>query len=346
MFSEQAYQAARHRAAAIERVDRGLIVVSGQDRASYLQGLLTNDIARLTAGEGCYAAYLTPQGRMIADALVYELGDVILMAVPLPHTASVLAKLDQLVFGEDVRLGDVTATFSRYAVIGPATAAVLHTVLGEGSTDLESLPEHGNRRVRFGGHPSVLTRVDEAGEPGFDLYVERSQREALQEAIRAAGVPFVDAETADVIRIEAGIPKFDQDMDQDTIPLEAGIEGRAISFSKGCYVGQEVIVRVVHRGHGRVARKLAGLALEGPDLPIAGAAVTADGRQVGRVTSSAHSPALGRPIALAYLHRDALEAGTVVSVNGARAVVTTLPFVEPAKVFESARRLPAETEGS
>ena len=111
-------------------------------------------------------------------------------------------------------------------------------------------------------------------------------------------------------------------------------------------MGQEVIVRVVHRGHGRVARKLAGLVMDGGDAPMAGAAVTADGRQVGRVTSSALSPAVGRPIALAYLHRDVLEAGTVLSVNGVRAVVTTLPFVEPATVAESARRLPAETEGS
>jgi folate-binding protein YgfZ len=219
-------------------------------------------------------------------------------------------------------------------------------VLGEDSTGLASLPEHGNCRLSFAGHPAVVTRTSEVGELGFDLYVERAQRDALLDAIRTLGVPFLNPETADVIRVEAGIPKFGQDMDQDTIPLEAGIEGRAISFSKGCYVGQEVIVRVVQRGHGRVARKLAGLAVDGEDVPAAGAAVAGDGRQVGRVTSSALSPAVGRPIALAYLHRDVLEAGTVLSVNGARAVVTTLPFVEPATVVESARRLPAETEGS
>jgi folate-binding protein YgfZ len=116
-------------------------------------------------------------------------------------------------------------------------------------------------------------------------------------------------------------------MDEETIPLEAGIESRAISFSKGCYVGQEVIIRVLHRGHGRVARKLVGLTLDGDDVPEAGAAIRSGDREIGSVTSSTISPALKRPIALAYVHRDFLEAGTVVTAGGQHATVTALPFV-------------------
>ena len=116
-------------------------------------------------------------------------------------------------------------------------------------------------------------------------------------------------------------------MDEQTIPLEAGIESRAISFSKGCYVGQEVVIRVLHRGHGRVAKKLAGLVLDGNGLPDAGALVRAADRDVGHVTSSVLSPALQKPIALGYLHRDFLAPGTVVTVNDTRAEVRTLPFV-------------------
>ena len=125
------------------------------------------------------------------------------------------------------------------------------------------------------------------------------------------------------------MPLFHRDMDEETIPLEAGIESRAISMTKGCYVGQEVIVRVLHRGHGRVARKLVGLTIDGETVPAAGAPVMNGDRAAGEVTSGVHSPALGGPIALAYVQRDFIAPGTVLSVNGAAATVTALPFVQP-----------------
>jgi folate-binding protein YgfZ len=129
------------------------------------------------------------------------------------------------------------------------------------------------------------------------------------------------------LRVEAGIPLFHRDMDENTIPLEAGIEPRAISLNKGCYVGQEVIIRVLHRGHGRVARKLTGLTMEGDAIPQTGAAVMSGDREIGRVTSAVRSIALDRPIGMAYLQRDFLEPGTTVSVEGHGAIVTSLPFV-------------------
>jgi folate-binding protein YgfZ len=146
-------------------------------------------------------------------------------------------------------------------------------------------------------------------------------------ALAQAGAAEIDRDVADVLRVEAGIPRFHRDMDEETIPLEAGLESRAISLTKGCYVGQEVIIRVLHRGHGRVARKLVGLALEGDNVPQADAEVQADGRTIGRVTSAVMSLAIKKPIALAYVQRDFTTAGTPVSVDGAGAVVTSLPFV-------------------
>jgi folate-binding protein YgfZ len=148
--------------------------------------------------------------------------------------------------------------------------------------------------------------------------------------LHAEGAVDLDDIAAETLRVEAGIPKFGADMTEDTIPLEAGIEGRAISMTKGCYVGQEVIVRVLHRGHGRLARKLVGLSIvdEGA-LPPAGSVVRFDGREVGRLTSAAWSPRLQRGIALAYLHRDHTAPGERVEVNGAAAEVVGLPFVEP-----------------
>lgn len=322
------YDAARRHAAFIDRSHRGRIVVSGADRATYLQGLLTNDIAALRAGQGCYAAYLTPQGRMIADMHVYELGDVILLTMAGDVKDAVLTKFDQFVFAEDVQLGDVTASFAQWAVVGPHAAHLIAPLLGGVTeTALRAMPEHHNTRADWRGSAAIVTRTSDAGEAGYDIYVDTAQADALKTAIADAGVPLLDDLVAETVRIEAGVPAFHRDMDEDTIPLEAGIESRAISFTKGCYVGQEVIVRVLHRGHGRVARRLVGLMVEGDRAPTAGSSVQVGDRDVGRVTSSTWSPALNRPIALAYVHRDFVDPGTTLTADGAAAEVAALPFV-------------------
>lgn len=330
-LSRGAYDAARTHAAFLDRSDRARLLVSGADRRTYLHGLLTNDVEALAAGQGCYAAYLTPQGRMIADLFVYELGDLILLTMIGAVKETVLAKLDQFIFSEDVQLGDATGTFSQLAVIGPNASMAVAAALDSVSADvLLKLPPHGNLRTTFGDQPAIVTRITDTGEPGFDLFVDRAALGSLTSALQSAGAEMVDAETADAIRIEAGVPLFHRDMDEETIPLEAGIESRAISLTKGCYVGQEVIIRVLHRGHGRIARKLVGLALDGRAVPASGAAVRAGDREIGHVTSSAASPALDRPIALAYVHRDFVGPGTELVVDSARAIVTALPFVRQA----------------
>ena len=325
--SLETYERARGKSASIDRSDRARLVVSGADRATYLQGLLTNDIAALKAGSGCYAAYLTPQGRMITDLYLYEIGDVMLATMAAGVKDAVVAKFEQFIFSEDVRLGDVTDAFAQIAVVGPEAAAVVAQVLGNvNAASLMALAEHGNLRGAFEGEPAIVTRVTDTGEAGFDVFVERAQRERLIAALEAAGAPMLEAAVADALRIEAGVPQFHRDMDEETIPLEAGIESRAISFSKGCYVGQEVIIRVMHRGHGRVARRLVGLVLDGTDVPADATMLTADGRDAGHVTSATFSPSLGKPIALAYLQRDHAEPGTVVFAGDTRAVVAAVPF--------------------
>src|SRR5262245_54967461 len=232
-----AYDAARHRAAFLDRSDRARVVVSGADRASYLQGLLTNDIVALKAGTGCYAAYLTPQGRMIADLYVYELGDMILLTMDRAVKDTVLARLDQFIFGEDVQLGDVTDAFAQVDVIGPEAAAILSGVLGavSGGT-LSALAEHANLRTEWNGEPAIVARIADAGVAGYDVFVDRAKAAALLAALADAGAASLDEQTAEALRIESGVPRFHRDMDEETIPLEAGIEPRAISFTKGCYV--------------------------------------------------------------------------------------------------------------
>jgi folate-binding protein YgfZ len=322
------YDAARRGAAIIDRSDRGRITISGNDRASYLQGLLTNDIVALSAGEGCYAAYLTPQGRMISDVWVYELGDEILLTLGRDVKDAVLTRLDQSIFTEDVQIRDSTDSFTSVAVVGPAAADTLSSVLeGRSASDLAALAEHASAKARFNDHAAIVLRVTDTGEPGYELLVDREDRTTIMSAVAEAGAVPIDAGVAETLRVEAGIPRFHRDMDEQTIPLEAGIETSAISFTKGCFVGQEVIVRVLHRGHGRVARKLVGITLERGAPAPAGTLVHSEGRDVGRVTSSVASPAVGRPVALAYVTRDLATPGTVVTVDDVPGTVTPLPFV-------------------
>jgi folate-binding protein YgfZ len=323
----QGYESARRSAALFDRTAVGWIVVSGKDRASYLHGLLTNDIAILKPGEGCYAAYLTPQGRMIADLWVFELGDVILLELPRDVKDVVLQKLDQFVFTEDVQLGDVSDAFGGVAIVGPTATAAVARLTGPNVDAIEAVPNPGALRTTFRGEPAIVLRTPDMGVPGFEVLAGREQIDALRTALGDAGVVSIDAAIAETVRIEAGVPRFHKDMDEETIPLEAGIESRAISLTKGCYVGQEVIIRVLHRGHGRVARKLVGLSIDGPSAPAEGAAVQSGGRAIGHVTSSTWSPALNQPIALAYVHRDFVEPGTSVTVDGREARVAPLPFV-------------------
>ncbi len=315
------YTAARERAAWLDRsAARGRIVVSGGDRRSYLHGLLTNDIATLAPGAGCYALYLTPQGRMIADMWVYDVGDVLLLTTHADVTSTVLGRFDQFIFTEDVQLGNVTDTFAQVAIVGPDAADHVARVLSAASAEqLRMLAEHGTVRAQLGDAAAIVTRITDVGEPGFEVYAGIDAREALVGAWRAAGVPELDADAAETLRVEAGVPLFHRDMDEETIPLEAGIEGRAISFTKGCYVGQEVIIRVLHRGHGRVARRLVSLTLEGGPVPQPAAPIEQGDKIVGHVTSAVFSPRAQAPVALGYVQRDVAEPDTIVRISSASA---------------------------
>ena len=316
----------RERAAVVERAGTGWIQLSGADRRTYLQGLLTNDIEALTPGTGCYAAMLTAQGRMMTDMRVLELGDLVLLEVPSAVATSIRDHLDRFIFSEDVQVADVSASRAAVGLYGPGAIDVLQRAGVEGGAPPRLFE---STRVRLAGVDAILVSSDEIGVEGFEFIVDPASADAIRQALLAAGAVSASAADAEIVRIEAGHPRFGVDMDTDTIPLEAGIEGRAISRTKGCYVGQEVIVRVQDRGHGRVARRLVGLTLpESAPLPAAGAAVVAGGKDVGRVTSSVFSPVLSRPIALAYVHRDLVGSGTPVSVAGSgEATVALLPIV-------------------
>jgi folate-binding protein YgfZ len=313
--------------AAIGAVEaRQQIAVAGNDRASYLQGLLTNDIQALTPGTGCYAAWLTPQGRMLTDMHVLQSPSMILLDVPAAQAGATLQRLDQYLFSEDVRLGSMAETLTSVWLHGPAAPGVLTGVL-EGAGDVSGWAQYQHAQVEFGGDTVVLARIDQLGVPGFCVFLERSKEPALRSALEAGGASTVSAEGLEIARIEAGYPVFGVDMTDDTIPLEAEIQDRAISLTKGCYVGQEIIIRVLHRGGGRVARKLVALTITG-SAAARGAKIFAAGRDIGTVTSAAVSPRLG-PIALGYVHRDFVAPGTAVEVATDAGVVAAHVTARP-----------------
>ena len=330
MFLPEEYRALREGAGLVDRSSLGRLWLGGADRRTYLQGLLTNDIVALAPGSGCDAAYLTPQGRMIADMRVFEAGDGLLVDLDGDVAPAVRDRWFQFIFSEDVQLTDITRSTAEVGVYGPRAAEVLSAVVGPSTSAarLASMPVYAHGRWDFAGVPIVILRSDDTGVMGFDVVVPIERKIELQDRLADSGAISVGAGAVETCRVEAGRPVFHVDMDEDTIPLEAGIEDRAISLTKGCYVGQEIIIRVLHRGHGRVARKLVGIEIDpSGSLPLHGDRIMAGARDVGTITSAVLSPARDRPIALGYVHRDFVQPGTALDVGGGTAAVTALPFV-------------------
>jgi folate-binding protein YgfZ len=333
MFSLDQYTAVHRSAAVVDRSTQGKLLLTGADRLAFLHALLTNDIARLGAGTGCYAAYLTPQGRMISDMRVVESGDNVLLDVEAFVASPLAERFDKLIFSEDLQVRNVTAELAELGVHGPSASSVLERVTTMPAARLQSLNQYDNVRGQAVGADITLVRDDSHGVPGYDVYVPSGGRTQLAAALVEAGAVRCDEDTAETLRIEAGRPRFGVDMDHETIPLEAGIENRAISLTKGCYVGQEVIVRVLHRGHGRVARRLVGLVLSGERAPSRGDKILSGEQEVGRITSAVQSPLMNAPIALGYVQRDHTSEGSELTVTvGSEALparVHQLPFAAP-----------------
>ena len=333
----RSYEKLRESAGLVSLSNRGAIDMKGSDCASYLQGLLTNDISGLTTGAGCYAAYLTPQGRMIADMRVLNLGDRLLLDVDSAMSDTLTSRFSMLVFSEDVQVNDESSTWYWVGVRGPGAAACLEPILRpertlSGKKAVTAYQGLDNGWWVLDGKPVLAVSNDELGIPGIDLGISSAYSGQINAQLEGLGLEWGSAGAVEALRVEAGTPRFGADMDEDTIPLEAGIEARAISETKGCYVGQEVIIRILHRGKGRVARRLVGLMFsqDHTTKSLSGQSVYDGHETIGRVRSAISSPRLGRQIALAYVQRAYTAPGARVEVaDGERRVaaeVTELPF--------------------
>ena len=327
------YEAVKKGAGVTDLSHRGKLRLSGKEYLKFLQGMLTNDVIELQAGRGMYAAILTVKGKMVSDMRVYRSEDgendwVLLDLEPgLDVKVGGLLKKFRLSYKADI--DDVTENLGLFSVSGPRAHELLNKILGKPLSDME---EYQHTAAQYGGTEITVVKVRRTTEEGYDLYVPADASKALWETLIRDGEQFglapVGSEALNILRIEAGIPIYGVDMDEDTIPIEAGIWS-ALSFEKGCYVGQEVIARIKWRGH--VNRHLVGFDIQDARVPRAGDELVSGERKVGRVTSSAFSPGLHRPLALGYIRRGYEEPGTKISIKSGEnliqeALVSGLPF--------------------
>ncbi len=305
------YRALREEAGYLRRDGRAVIAVTGPDAADYLQGQLTNDVEALEPGAGCYAALLDRKGRMQGDMRVLRTLDCLLLDLESEALAAVLRHLSTYMIGREVEVADLTAGHAVHSVIGPGAARLT------GAPPIG--PEGAHRELRVAGLACRAIATD----LGLDLLGDARFAAELEAALAAAGIAPVSAEAAEIVRVEAGRPRFGREMTTETIPQEAGINERAISFTKGCYIGQETVARLHYKG--KPNRHLRGLRSASVLTP--GDEVRAGDKVVGRVGTAVLSPALG-PLALAIVRREAEPGGTVTVGAGEAAEVVELPFAD------------------
>jgi folate-binding protein YgfZ len=311
------------------RPDRARVRVIGRDPVGMLQGILTNRVPAAAAlaggvarGRGSYSAVLTPKGRLVADLRAVRgprEEDGLLLDLPAAALGGLTAHFGQYLPPRFAKAVDETAWTGALTVAGPTAAALLtREALGlrMDEPELDALAEDAWVWVDTGGPGILLVRSGELSVPAFDVIADLGTTDALRARLLEAGAATLDAAEREVLRVEAGRPAWGSELDEDTLPPEAGIDARAIDHTKGCYTGQEVIVRIRDRGH--VNRHLRGLELEGAALPNSGAELWVEGRDraVGVVTTAVHSPRAERGLALAYVRRE-VEVGAEVRLGSA-----------------------------
>ena len=300
--------------ALVDRTGLDLVELAGADRLRFLNGLVTCEVKELAPGASAYGFFTSREGRVLADVTVLALPEALWLVLPPATAVSVVEHLAKYVIADRVELRPLERT-----------ALTLSAAAAE---RLGAAPS-GAARVAVttvGGIESIAARAPVAGLPAVTFWATAEDAAALWQALRAgAEVRPIGHDALDAVRVERGVPLFGRDYTSDCFPQETGREAEAVSYTKGCYLGQEVVARIHYRGQAN--RTMRGLLLPSPP-PAAGATLRFDGRPLGTIGSVAHAPTLDRPIALALLHRRGAEPGTAVELeDGRRAEVAALPFV-------------------
>ena len=305
------YRAVTEGCGLVDRSERGKLALTGADAKTFLQGQVSNDVEALLPGTGCYAAFLTPKGKMLGDLRVLDAGDEILLDTERVALQELFNMVRRFSVGYAVELHKRTLERGLLSLLGPGSEAAAGVVELGAAEDAHLVADIDGITVR-----AIRTDL------GIDLLCDAEDTEALAAALMGRGCVRVSEAVADCVRVEHGRPRYGVDLDDSVIPQEADLNDRAVSFTKGCYVGQETVARLFYRG--KPNRQLRGLRLSAP-VP-SGAEITFGERVVGRLGSVAESPALG-PIALALVRREAPPGSdVVVGADQVEAVVVELPF--------------------
>jgi folate-binding protein YgfZ len=321
------YRAAVEDTLVLDRSNRGAVRVTGKDRESFLQNMLTNDVRSLPPGGGVAAAFLNSKGKLVSDLLVLKEEDSFLLELERFRVEPFVKALGRYVISEDVTLESLCGREVSFSVVGPRASGILATLAERSKEPPDSLADLQHIPWSLGGAPVRLTAHRRERSARFDVRSETDRAVELLTAVLDKGALLGGALVAESRRIEAGIPRFGVDMDESHFPQEAALDD-AISFQKGCYIGQEYVVRLAHRGH--LNRKLVGLLVPSGPKPPPQSRVLRGEDEVGVVTSSAESPSSGGALALAHVKREAFEPGTAVLLEGrVEAIVSALPFESP-----------------
>lgn len=337
--AREEWSAVRATAGMLDLSYRGWIEVTGEDRVRFLHGMVSNDVKALAAGQGCAALLLDAQGHIQAELRVLAETNRLLIETGRSLVERVIKTLERYIIMDEVELADKSEVLTTVALEGRATREVVHSLT---RIELDSLPLHSHTPFDVQGITGKIVRSSNCGLSGAEFVVESSRAAELWDVFaKLPGVKPVGIEALNILRMEAGVPWYGFEVTERTLPQEVGLETTAVSFSKGCYLGQEIVERI--RSRGEVHRTLAGLLLssleKAPTFPTecaadasagkGGVALTFEGKEVGRMTSAVYSFALERPIALAVLRCEASQPGTRLSFNGATAEVAALPFAKP-----------------
>jgi folate-binding protein YgfZ len=326
LFEE--WEAVRSSVGALDLRSTGRLRVTGKDRVRFLHNMLSNDIRNLASGSGCHALLLSRQGHVEADLWVYVHDNEIWLECPSACARQLFETLSRFIVADAVTIEDLAERVGILSLQGPQAAATVARTLG---APFESLPLFSHKTYERPSGLWTLVCRDRSGCGGYDLWLPSRDLDAVwrnwieAECIQSVGYPALN-----IVRTEAGIPWYGQDVDDRSLPMEVGL-GDAISMAKGCYRGQEIVARVTHRGH--LDRGLGGIAIEAEVIPPAGAGVFAGETQAGKVTSAVISPMLERALALAILRRESAAPGTAVDVACGdarqRGMVVSLPLHSP-----------------
>ncbi len=328
------YRAVREAVAVADLSHRGTLRITGEDRVTWLQSLISNDINPLQPGSGLYSSLLSHKGKMLTYFRVYLLPEAIMLEdVGEIGETTYQALRKFLLYGTKAKMESCAGSWGLLLLSGPKAPEVIHAAF---QVDVAGLTPLSFVMCDIGGQQALCIRTEETGEIDIEMLIPTAGLEAAWNALWKAGGPLglkpFGTYTREVLRIEAGVPMTGRDITEDIVPPEANLEGKAFSLSKGCYPGQEVVARM--DTYGNVRRRLVGLVVEGEALPEQGARLHSGEREVGWVSSATRSPALGTPIALGFPLRDFTKPGTELTVNVAgerkKATVCALPFVKKA----------------